>query len=30
MKSATISIRGDKLPAIEDSEPWDGKDGVVC
>ena len=29
MKSPIVTIRGGKLPAIEDSEPWDGKDGVV-
>lgn len=29
MRSPIVSIKGNKLPAIEDTEPWDGKDGVV-
>ena len=29
MRSATIPIKGGKLPAVTDTEPWDGKDGQV-
>ena len=28
-RGSTAPIAGDKLPEIEDREPWDGKDGVV-
>ncbi len=28
-KGRTQSLRGEGLPAIKDTEPWDGKDGEV-
>lgn len=29
MRSATVPIKGGKLPAIQTIEAWDGKDGQV-
>jgi len=29
-RGSTAPVAGDKLPQIDNREPWDGKDGEVC